>query len=140
MVKPAGPKIYNEFIDGLELETLCLEKLNVGFLGSDSSNKTELEIKLEDIKRKILQADNKLKILHRFKITINHEGKKDIYYKFDCTFALVYRTVCDMSPGIWEVFKNRNLYVVTWPYLRELFHNTLYRFNLPPLTLPARKV
>jgi len=139
MVKPAGPKIYNEFIRGLELETLYLEKLKVEFLSPDTSNESGLEIKLEDRKRKVIQADNKLKILHRYTITINHEGKDDIYFKFDCTFAVVYQTVCDMSAAIWEVFKSRNLYVVTWPYLRELFHNTLYRFNLPPLTLPARK-
>jgi preprotein translocase subunit SecB len=139
MVKPAEPDIYNKYVRSLELENVFLEKLKVELLGADSSVETNLEIKLEDKARKINLANNKLKILHKYTVLFNREGKDETRFKFDCTFSVIYRASSDMSSAIWEVFKNRNVYLITWPYFRELFQNMLYRFNLPPITLPARK-
>ena len=139
MVKPAEPGIYNEFIRGLELVTISLEKLKVDFPGASAPDVGQLEISLDDKKTKEVLPDNNVKILHRHIIVIKPVGKDDVYFKFDSTFAVLYQTASEMSLAIWEVFKNRNIYMITWPYLRELFQSTLYRFNLPPLTLPARK-
>lgn len=133
------PAIYNEFIKGLEIAEIRLERLRADFHGADNTFEGDLSIAYKDTKKYEKQKNGEYKISHKYNITFSTEDKGAVFFKFGCTFALVLKTPAELTPGLWRVFKERNLYMNTWPYLRELFQNTITRFNLPPLTLPALK-
>ncbi len=56
-----------------------------------------------------------------------------------CELVVVYRTDVEMTPELFDAFKDSTLILNTWPYLREFVHNCTVRAGLPPLVLPLAK-
>jgi hypothetical protein len=69
-------------------------------------------------------------------------GRKDAepIMKVSVKFAVTYSSKIPMEDKFFKQFKESNLSVNTWPYLREFVHNSLSRMGLPTLILPAKKL
>jgi len=66
-------------------------------------------------------------------------GSGRILASITCEVVAVYETRVQMSPDLFEPFKETALLVNTWPYLREFVQSCTLRAGLPPLVLPLAK-
>lgn len=134
------PEVYREFITGVELLSLRLISVDAKIDDKYFSHETDVSIKVED-KAKYSDSDRGggFSAFHDYDISLSCEGQEKPYISFKAQFEVIYSSEIAINKKIWDVFKNVNLPLNTWPYVRELFHNTVLRFNHPPVILPAIK-
>jgi hypothetical protein len=77
------------------------------------------------------------RILHSFRIRLA-DGDQQLA-DVDVTFGLDFDSEQPMTTEILGVFREVNLPVNTWPYVREYLSATLGRMTWVPFTLPALK-
>lgn len=138
--KKISPEEYSKILSSIELSNIVLSECNVkkyetrgkertvnldvsmkmGY-GQDSSSVSFLvSYKLEGTKRNDEDTEKVLVISASFLLTYNK--KRDV----------------DVSKEFAEVFKEKSLELVSWPYFREFVQNTICRMGLPLLTLPSK--
>ncbi|RKZ28403.1 hypothetical protein DRQ26_01125, partial [bacterium] len=54
-----------------------------------------------------------------------------------CTLIVRYKHENGISEEMFEVFKDYNVPINTWPYFREFVSSSIARMGLPPFPLPA---
>lgn len=59
--------------------------------------------------------------------------------EISATFCVEFSSVQAMTDDLFAGFSEVNLYLNTWPYLREFVHSACGRMGWAPLTLPAVK-
>jgi len=132
------PARYAEFIRKLELADVALVSAtadNISF--PEPPTKAEVSVKLEN---KFENVEGGFIAFASYDIVVKALGTDRQMAKFAVVFALRYRSQMPMSQDVFTVFKQLNLQVNSWPYLREFIHSTSHRMNLPPLVLPTVKV
>jgi len=74
-----------------------------------------------------------------FPYSVRFTQGEDVEAEIAVTFGLRFTSSQPMSQGTFEVFKEVNLPVNTWPFLREFVSTTLGRMGWQAFTLPAYK-
>lgn len=130
-------KEYRSILNGLELDELCLEK------GKFSVNKNELKpnsnMKIEDKASFKQRGKNIVHIKHVYKLSVLNKESQKMSFNIECTFFIQFSTEKPLTKEFFDIYKNINLPINTWPYFREFVNNTTVRMNLPALTLPLFK-
>ncbi|MCD6521293.1 hypothetical protein J7K56_00780 [Candidatus Calescamantes bacterium] len=123
---------YLELIKNLKIKNLRITSLNA-WIAEDFS--PPAEIRTKDKAELITGEGNGFKVLHLYQIRGKKEGEKEVKFKIDVTFEITYESNLQITPEEFEIFRKANLYLHTWPYLRELVQEVTLKMGLPPLIL-----
>lgn len=136
---PISPEHYSKIISGIKLESIELIKFN-----AERKEKLEVasvpivEIKFNHSFRHI--DDNYVLINSNYLIEAHDEDKPDnIVVKIVLVFYTRLYTKYKFSKNFFKVFKELNLPVNVWPYVRTYTQFLISNMGLPPLTLPYWK-
>ncbi len=128
---------YNSIINGMELQELFLIKGNFYLNSEHLAEKSSVNINTSAVLEKI--DEEKSIVIHKYELKVSDKDSKKNLLKINANYKLVFFTEKKFSEEFFEVFKNANLPINTWPYFREYVNNITFRMNLPPLTLPLFK-
>jgi hypothetical protein len=129
---------YSEFIKGLELQEISLKSAKIDLLG-EVNLKSSISIKNKDSAKKEKISDTEFVIFHKYILEAVPKRGGEALIRISCEFKASYRTTVELTPKIFDIFKQSTLRLNTWPYFREFVQNTVARMNLPPLTAPLLK-
>jgi len=127
-------RTYNSFIEALDIVDIRLvsakvENIDCNYVPENAEVKWSESARYEN-------AQNKIMIFHKFNVRIL-EGGKDIKAKIGVTFCVSYDSKKPMTDALFEIFRDRNLPVNSWPYFREFLHSVVLRMGWPPFIAPT---
>ena len=76
-------------------------------------------------------------VLHRYRVRVRNKGSKQDKARISVTFLVTYTSKIAVNDELFDVFRERNLPINTWPYFREFVHNSLMRMGWPPFIAPV---
>ena len=76
----------------------------------------------------------------RYSLTAKDNEKQETAARISVTLAVVYDSAIPLTDEIFQIFKERNLPVNTWPYFREFAHSASRRMGWAGMVTPVRKV
>ncbi|MEN6356632.1 MAG: hypothetical protein ABFD83_06055 [Armatimonadota bacterium] len=82
-------------------------------------------------------SDNSFNALHSYKLTGLLDGDK-VIFELEASYLLSFSSKELVGNEFFDIFKDMNLAVHTWPFFREFVSSMTARTNLPVLTLPLR--
>jgi len=129
---------YRDFINQIEIVDLRLVSAqikNTGFVECPP----EAEIGI-NINAKYENGEEKFTVFHRYNVRVKDAKTQRQAAKLSVEFAVTYSSKLVLTDEIFDIFKELNLPVNTWPYFREFVHNTFGRMNWRPLIAPTFKV
>lgn len=133
--KKIPPKQYNELLDRLQLQDICLKTVKASLGTRVLTEKVNLDYREEAV---VLPPEGKkteIEARYFFRAT---SGKKRVF-NLDATYLVTLIAEADLPTEFFELYKTYSLPLHTFPYLRELVHGVISRMGLPPLILPLRK-
>lgn len=133
------PEEYQTVLKGLDLKSISLIESKTKL--DETSFNPEIKINIAET----LESDivkNELIIIKRYRLTgIAKEEEKnciEITGKFKVIYSV--KTEKEITKDFVKLFINISVEYILWPYFRELVQSMLARLNLPPLTLPLKKL
>lgn len=138
--QPALHDRYASFIQGLELQNIWLTEASIeNHVGPGTPLPVDVDIESRATYRQEEQGDHhELIAFQDFRLTYRHEEAELGVLRVG--FGLSYTLNVPIDADLWQVFRERNLPVNAWPFLREYVSNTLGRMGWTPYLLPALKV
>lgn len=133
------PRKYSQILSGISFDEIYLESSSVAHNRESLLKQKELEISVRD-KASYTQQDNKIRVTHKYFLTAKNPAiEKDFVIKISVNFCLIFFTSSPFEKEFFEIFKNINLPMNSWPYFREFVQSMTQRMNLPPITIPLLK-
>jgi hypothetical protein len=130
-----SPAAYNAFIQQIELRAIWLRSADVkNAYGPGAPKEAAIAIGKDASYEQIAAGFRTIQ-----QYTLRIEGADTLAAEIKVEFAADFASHEPMTDGIFTLFKEVNLPVNTWPYLREFVANTLGRWGWEPFTLPAFK-
>jgi len=129
---------YNAFINQTEITSIRVISAKIDNLAYGESSVVATVKYRETVSYK--NKENEFNAFHRYNVTITDKEKNEAKVKLSVTFCVVYSSKIPMSDDIFDVFKERNLPLNTWPYFREFTHTSLARLGWPDVIAPLYKV
>ncbi|MFC2047218.1 hypothetical protein ACFLTK_02945 [Chloroflexota bacterium] len=129
---------YNAFIEQTEIVSIRAISAKIDDIAY-SESPVDTTVKYRE-KVSYENNDNEFNAFHRYNVTIADRETGDAKVKLSVTFCVTYSSKIPMNNDIFNVFKERNLPLNTWPYFREFIHNSLARFGWPDIIAPLHKV
>ncbi len=126
---------YNNFISQIDIDELRLVSAQVNVLDY-SYFPSSADVRWRT-KASYENEEEQSCVSHRYNATIRDELNNEVKAKISVTFYIVYSTKIPMTDDLFEIFKERNLPVNTWPYFREFVHNITARLGWPPYIAPT---
>ena len=128
---------YNAFIKQLDIENIRvtnakIENIDCSYFPSNAEIKWRISARYEN-------TDGKCDVYHTFNVTISDKETKIKKAKISLTLCVRYLTDILMTDSIFEIFRERNLPLNTWPYYREFVQDALSRMGWPPYSVPVFK-
>jgi len=133
-----SPKTYNEFIKNLEIKDIFLKQLSATYNTESLDQPANISVSMSA--NYFNYSPDFIKVYHKYLITLRGKGSTENNVDIKCSFVVVYRSQIKMTDSFFRVFRNLNLRVNTWPYMRELVHNTLKRMNIDAVIAPTYKI
>jgi len=130
---------YAEFIRGLQIVDVHFRGASFRFspelrtMDKPPPLSMNMEAKLSSVEPDVFEAVQTLKLEGRAK------PKARLLVNMKCELVAVYRTSVEVTPALFDLFKNSTLILNIWPYLREFVQSCTVRAGLPPLVLPLAK-
>ena len=129
------PERYNAFISQIELQRLWVEKATIANnVGAKRLDDPTLDIKTSPSYEAVPSG---FKALQTYTITVT-EGTATAG-KIEVTFAIEYSSKLKLTESLFSVFREINLPLNTWPYLRSFVAESFGKMGWAPHTLPAFK-
>ena len=128
-------KEYNDFVKQIEIDDIRIVSAQVNILDpfyfpSSAEVKWRMKASYEN-------AEEQFNVSHRYNLTIRDKETNEDKAKISVTFYVVYSSKIPISDDLFEIFKERNLPLNTWPYFREFVHNITLRIGWPPFIAPT---
>jgi preprotein translocase subunit SecB len=76
-----------------------------------------------------------IKVYNTYTLSAVQEGKKEPGLLLSVTYCLIFDSKIEMTEEFFERFSASILVIETWPYFRNLVHETTMQMGLPPLVL-----
>lgn len=131
------PEEYGEFVQQIDLVDIWLIEANViNNHGPRAPRQAALAITGSEATWS--STDNGFDI--RFPYVVRFAGGDEVHAEIKMVFGLRFSSPKPMTGEIFDIFKDVNLPLNTWPFLREFVSNTLGRMGWQPYALPAYKV
>ena len=80
---------------------------------------------------------NGFNISHRYNVTVKDKKTKENKARISVTFLVSYSSKIPINDDLFNIFKERNLPVNTWPYFREFVHNSIIRVGWSSFIAPV---
>jgi len=132
------PSDYSAFIKQIEIADLRLVSArikNAGFV--ECPPEAEIGIKTN---ARYENGEEEFTVFHRYNVRVKDTETQREAAKLSVEFAVTYSSKLPLTDEIFGIFKELNLPVNTWPYLREFVHDNFGRMNWPPLIAPTFKI
>ncbi len=132
-------KKYAEFIGGLQIVDVHFREASFRFsarlrtMEKPPPISMSIEAKCNTLGQNIFEAVQTFRLEGRIK------PKTSFLVKVRCELVAVYKTSVEVTPDLFDIFKDSTLILNTWPYLREFVQSCTLRAGLPPLVLPLAK-
>jgi|Deesub1362A_J573_1020465.scaffolds.fasta_scaffold01453_9 preprotein translocase subunit SecB len=131
-----SPQKYKEILKGLELESIYLKSCKCNINRENFSPNLHLLIKDSASFNK---ENGNIEIFHRYLLRGRKPREKQIVIRIECTYCLIFSSKGNFSEEFFEIFKELNLAINSWPFFREFIYTITSKMNIPPLTLPLFK-
>lgn len=137
--QPALNDRYTTFIQGLELHQIGLVDARVeNRVGPGPDGPTVVDVQSRsNYRQEGAGGDRGLIAFQDFLLTYRHDDT-DLGV-LQVMFGVAYRIADPVDDDIWAIFRERNLPVNVWPFLREYVSTTLGRMGWTAHLLPAFK-
>ena len=132
------PKEYAEFVKGVNLLDIKFESGEFRDNGFDLANAGD-KIKVKVSRRAEILEKKQFSFRVRDKLSfavIDPNSRKHLI-DIKASLLVEYSSNQEISEEIFEIFREVNVPVNTWPYFREFVHNCLVKMGYPRLVLPA---
>ncbi|MFT4038518.1 MAG: hypothetical protein QM692_10085 [Thermomicrobiales bacterium] len=136
--EPIDPDLYAAFIQQIELRDLWLDRASItNGIGPTLQDAVTVTIHPEASRWEATPEGFRAFRAYAVDIwTADNQRAGEI----SATFGAEFSSAQAMTDDLFTVFADVNLYINTWPYLREFVHSAGGRMGWSPLTLPAVKV
>jgi hypothetical protein len=134
-----SPEEYKKTLDNIDLESIYITdskaKLNKEFLEKD------LQLDISE-KNKFNQDEKGLSVQYSFSLKGNSPNKEKAGVEISVTYNIYYskKENQQISEDFFNPFSKFILGMMVWTYFREFVQNMVSRMNLPPLTLPLKRL
>jgi len=126
---------YSEFIRQIELRDIWLNEASVS---NNHGPLTPVDVTVQfDSDASYVLRENGFRASHQYRVRF--ESPDSLLAQIEIRFGLDFLSSTPISDQIFSVFKDVNLPVNTWPFLREFVATTLGRMGWSPFTIPAFK-
>jgi len=132
-------KKYAEFIAGLQIVDVHFREASFSFsrelrtMQKPPRLSMNLKANLYSLGPNVFEAIQTLKLEGRAK------PKARLLLSMKCELVVVYKTSLEVTPELFDLFKDSTLILNTWPFIREFLYSCTLRAGLPPLVLPLAK-
>lgn len=131
------PAAYSAFIRQIELRQIWLHQARVENVhGAATPESTNIDIAS---RARWTAASDGFRIFHSYVLKFEDENKR-LHAEIELEFGVEYSSNEPLTDEFFGVFREVNLPVNTWPFLREYVSSTLGRMGWTPVTLPAFKI
>ena len=130
-------KAYRKILNCLELRSLQVDEGKFSFIRENMVPNSNVHV--NDYASYEIETSEIVSITHIYKLMVkNPENRKKIL-GINVTYKLSYHCKEKFPEDFFDLFKDVNLPINTWPFFREFVSNITSRMNIPPLTLPLLK-
>ena len=130
--KQLSPQKYFEYLDKIQLESICLDSLT-----AKANRELEGSKGLAfDEKAKYKKYKGGFSIKHTGTLTVKSRNKN--FVKIQTVYVLDFATEIELPDEFFEIYMGTSLPAQVWSFVRQTFYDMTSRMCLPPLTLPLR--
>jgi hypothetical protein len=137
---------YGSFISGLELQNVLLVEMRAKRIDFPQTD-AELGVEVKSFKPKCRRYKDGFTVTATFEIYVTQSlvnegidvGEASVFGSFRVAFELAYTSVIPLDDAIFEIFKQNNLLLNIWPYVRQSVHQQSVLMGLPALVLPVHR-
>ena len=138
--KMVSPGEYRDFIKGIDLKSISFNKASFELLVSEMPKEIKPVVNVKNRAELLEPSPKGFSSKHKYNLLCSDPvEKKEKYLRISAEFLVEYSSEKQITDDLFQIFKEVNLPVNTWPYFREYVHSCMGRLNLPPLILPALK-
>ena len=137
--KRISPEKYGEILKDLKFNSIYLKEANFFIDREYYFINEKIELKISDEAEFQKKKEGTIDVFHNYKLhafAIDSESK---LLSIECNFCLNFTSKKEFSSEFFEVFKDINMPINSWPFFREFVFNATSRMNIPPLTIPLIK-
>ena len=132
------PEQYNTFIEQVNLNWVYLESSTV-----KRHRPPNLEVSIsydEKVGRLSYElTEDGFRARYVYQIKLTEAEHEEPFGDIRCVYAAEYTSGLPMDNATFSVFRELNLPLNVWPYVREFVHTTTSRMGLPALVLKSLK-
>jgi preprotein translocase subunit SecB len=133
------PEEYQTILKGLDLKSISLIESKTKL--DETSFNPEIKVDIAETSESEI-TNNELLIIKRYRLTgIAKDEEKnciEIIGKFKVVYSIESKR--EITKDFINLFNQISVEYILWPYFRELVQSMVTRLNLPPLTLPLKKL
>jgi preprotein translocase subunit SecB len=142
--KSIDPQEYSAFIQGLEIRQVFLLRASSERLSFPEPD-AKLSFDFPEATAELARFDDKSGFIACLQYTVDLMSKVDDaesqrFASISVSFEAIYNTKTPITDEIFETFKDINLKMNIWPYVREYVQSATMKMGLPGLILPHLKV
>ena len=132
------PKEYAEFVKGVNLLDIKFESGEFRDNGFDlASAGDKIKVKVSHRAEILEKKQFSFRVRDKLSFAVIDPNSRKHLIDIKASLLVEYSSNQEISEGIFEIFREINVPVNTWPYFREFVHNCLVRMGYPRLVLPA---
>ncbi len=133
------PEEYQEILKCIALTDLSLIKSSS--VHDDENMTGSLEIDIQD-KKELVDSGKQVVFYCNLSFSAKGEGKDKVGVKITAKYKIEYSKTEEVpiQKEFTDIFYDQSLQFIVWPFFREHVQSMLARMNLPPLTLPMRRL
>ena len=133
-----SPEEYGEFLQDIELKRIYLADAKAKRKRSPSLEAV-LRFNQDMVKSKFSNIEGGFAATFSFQVQLLEDDNEKPFADLTVTYVAEYSSEQKMTKGIFEIFRQYNLPLNLYPYVREYVHTTTNRMGLPSLILPVLK-
>lgn len=131
-----SPEEYSSFISQMELEAIWLRSAQVENRHGPETPENAI-VQLESETQWEISS-NGFYAFHSYNVAIQADNERVAEVR--ATFGLAFRSQQAMTDALFAIFKEVNLMLNTWPYLRAFLADAIGKMGWSMFTLPTYKV
>lgn len=131
-------KRYDDFVRQIQILDVFLVTARINNLvGGDRVGDVRIRV---NEKTWYENTGSEVVVYVRYNVTARNTETREAVGRISVTFAIRYSSAIQLTDEAFEVFRERNVTINAWPYLREFIHSMATRMGWAGMIAPVRKV
>ncbi|MHB9038824.1 MAG: hypothetical protein ACYC64_19450 [Armatimonadota bacterium] len=130
------PEEYKQFLSGLRLLDIELVECVMDAKADVPKSSIARPFKIDTDSSFEVRDDGDVNVYHTYNLK-GLEGRKSVV-KIKAVYRLWFKSEMPFTDSFFSIYRDLNLSIHTWPYMRELVSSLTSRTNLPRQTLPLK--